>query len=210
MAMNGYRILVPVAVLLAPLIGAALARRAGTLRPFDPLSADRLSVDAAPAASSPLDESVRETLAGLTSAVAARLPLTSPAGLAHDAVPIPVGHGVDVLSTYESAFARDPIDFDARRFEQAAAVAVKAALPAGSRLLSVECRVAMCRIETAHTDEARLRQFSSSLVSASEARSELRGRPTFVQRTNPDAPPDAEETFVLFVARKGHELPQLD
>lgn len=209
--MNGYRVLVPVAIMLAPLIAVGLARHAGALRLFDPLAAaGGLSLDAAPAASLPMGESLRQALSGLTSAVGARLPLAEPAGRALDTIRMPREHGVDVLAAYERAFAGEPADFEARRFEKTAAPAIRAALPAGSRLISVECRVAMCRIETAHPDESGSLQFSTSLVSATGTPSELRGRPTFVERTNPEAPPDAEQTFVLFVARRGRELPPLD
>jgi hypothetical protein len=112
----------------------------------------------------------------------------------------------ELILQYDQAFAEEPQDRGALRIERVAANAVRAVLPEGSQLRTVECRESMCRIETSHQDDKSVGEFFRKLVSAEQ--SELSDR-TYSQLIN-DHPGSGEPLVcVSYVARNGRELPRL-
>jgi hypothetical protein len=81
--------------------------------------------------------------------------------------------------------------------------AIRAALPAKSKLRSVECRGSLCRVETTHPDADEFRAFVQATFQAS---SKIPSGPAFVSLVG-EPVAGQPMTAVAFMAQPGTELP---
>jgi len=79
------------------------------------------------------------------------------------------------------------------------------ALPAGSEIRTIECRVAFCRVETSHASEAAFQEFMTRAF-ARRSSSGLSTGPVFAGGVGEHAPGSPLVT-VAYVAERGAELP---
>lgn len=115
----------------------------------------------------------------------------------------------DAHDHYEGVFVAERTDTswanDARR---TASQKLGAALPAGSRAVSIECRESMCRIETAHASLLAYRQFVTSAFLTPETK--LWNGGVFTLPVKEDAESHGEMLSVSFIARDGQSIPPME
>jgi hypothetical protein len=112
--------------------------------------------------------------------------------------------GEEMRDHLEAAFAADP-PAAARDLAQGLEDGARAALPAGSRVRSVECRASLCRIETEHAGLDDYRAFVQRAFFSHDAKQVSIG-PVFA---NPPGEPRHGEPVVavVYVGREGTVLP---
>jgi hypothetical protein len=162
-----------------------------------------------PGAEAPLEAALRTGLANLR--VAAPAP-AAPSQPAPEVPPSPVAQpakqhsGAEITDHYDAAFTVENADAswaaDARR---QAETRLKAILPEGSSVRSVDCRSSMCRIETSYGDRAQLSQFMRTAFSSPA--SGIWNAPMYSHLVSDEG---GQVVVVSFLAREGHALPSMD
>jgi len=115
----------------------------------------------------------------------------------------------DLSDHYAAAFTAEDEDADwASRARQTAEERVRADLPAGSELRSVECRASICRIETSHADRDGFREFARRAFNDPTTGVWNGGSFSTIVSGNTD--PGTPIVVVSYLAREGSNLPPPD
>lgn len=120
----------------------------------------------------------------------------------------PVRTRGEVRDGLEAVFQNDP--YDAAWSQQTAATltrGIHAVLPPGSRLERLDCRGTLCRIETSHADLEAYRVYTLDTFQGHDTRV-ITG--AAFQTVVGEPVPGKPVVAVAFVARDGHDLPDLE
>jgi hypothetical protein len=122
------------------------------------------------------------------------------------AAPLHKVTSADMRDHYDIAFTGEYEDGSwAPSARSLATQRLKATLPPGSALRSIDCRTSMCRVETSHPDMQHYRQFVES--SFRDPSSSVWNAATFSSLVDDTS---GNLVVVSYVAREGQPLPQLD
>jgi hypothetical protein len=116
--------------------------------------------------------------------------------------------GSDMRDQYQRAFAGETADATwAGAAERLAADRLKATVPAGSIVRTIECRTSLCRIETSHADPSSSQKFvHNTFMTPSMS-------PWNAAAFSALLEPSAEHgplRLVSYLAREGHSLPSVE
>jgi hypothetical protein len=107
----------------------------------------------------------------------------------------------------EAAFRAQPFGAPgAERAQHVAQTKLAEALPETSRLLAIECRASLCRVESEHQDVERFNQFVEKGLFNTGGPEAWTG-PFF---SAPAEAPEGRIAYMSFVALEGGSLPPLD
>jgi len=108
----------------------------------------------------------------------------------------------EIQDKLQTAFGRAALG-DVHDSTRGLEVAIRAALPASSKLRSVECRGSLCRVETTHPDADEFRAFVQATFQPS---SSIPSGPAFVSLVG-EPVAGQPMTAVAFLSQPGTELP---
>jgi hypothetical protein len=111
----------------------------------------------------------------------------------------------DLLDHYDVAFATENVDSEwAVRARRIAEERLKADLPTGSSVRSIDCRTSMCRIESSHADRGSYAQFARQ--SFQDPATSIWNCGSFSTIVNDDSQPGSAVMVVSYVSRDGTNL----